>query len=44
MSELSLEKSAIRVNSGVEKSIKVLQALILPLMFIALWAVASALQ
>lgn len=44
MSELSLEKSAIRVNSGVEKSIKVLQALILPLAFIALWAVASALQ
>ncbi len=44
MSELSLEKSAIRVNPTVEKSIKVLQALILPLVFIALWATASALQ
>lgn len=44
MSELSLEKSAISINSGLEKNIKVLQALILPLAFIALWAVASALQ
>lgn len=44
MSELSLEKSAISVNSGFEKSLKVLQALILPIAFIALWAVASALQ
>lgn len=44
MSELSLEQSNIPANSGLDKSIKVLHALILPIAFIALWVVASALN
>ncbi|NNG75368.1 ABC transporter permease [Acinetobacter sp. ANC 4277] len=44
MSELSLEQSNIPANSNLDKSIKVLQALILPIAFIALWSLASALQ
>ena len=44
MSELSLEQSNIPTNSNLDKSIKVLQALILPIVFIALWSLASALQ